>query len=143
MKEPRFAEFIRSAERIFGRRKPGDASEGWPGGDELGLNEDNVVEFATHDYETFATWFDHSGNAEVLAVITNVHPSKDFTEFIDEVQETLPAELEIENPECEIGTPICVAFTLRVGVPTSGDDVELRLRQLRKLADFVAQEVAA
>lgn len=143
MKEPRFAELIRSAERIFGRRKIGDASEGWPGGDELGLNEDNVVEFATPDYETFATWFDNSGNAEVLAVIANVHPSRDFTDFIDEVQESLPAELEIENPECEIGTPICVAFCLSAGSPASGDGVDLRLRQLRKVADFVAREVAA
>ena len=61
----------------------------------------------------------------------------------DEAQESLPADLEIDNPECEIGTPICVAFTVRGGAPTSGDDVDLRLRQLRKLADFVAQEVAA
>ena len=143
MRDPRFTSLIRSAERVFGRCNSGDASEGWPGGDELGLNEDNVVEFSTHDYETFATWFDDSGNAEVLTVITNVHPSKDFSDFIDETQESLPADLEIDHPECEIGTPICVAFTVRSGAPTSGDDVDLRLRQLRKLADFVAQEVAA
>ncbi|MGA1331926.1 MAG: hypothetical protein ACO31D_02095 [Ilumatobacteraceae bacterium] len=143
MKDPRFADLIRSAERVFGCHKRGDASEGWPGGDELGLHEDNVVEFATREYETFATWFDERGNGEVLAVITNVHPVKDFTDFIDEVQEKLPADLEIENPECEVGTPICVAFTLRADAPTSGDSVNLRLRQLRKIADFVAQEVAA
>ena len=72
MKEPRFAELIRSAERIFGRRKVGDASEGWPGGDELGLNEDNVVEFATPDYETFATWFDTSALPELSNHVANV-----------------------------------------------------------------------
>lgn len=143
MKDPRFTDLIRSAERVFGRRKSGDASAGWPGGDELGLSDDNLVEFPTGDYETFATWFDGSGKAEVLAVITNVDPNKDFTDLIDEVQESLPSELEIENPECELGTPICVAFCVGSDAPVTGDDFNLRLRQLRRVADFVAQEVAA
>jgi hypothetical protein len=79
----------------------------------------------------------------VLAVITNVDPNKDFTDLIDEVQGSLPSELEIENPERELGTPICVAYCVGSASPVTGDDVNLRLRQLRRVADFVAQEVAA
>ena len=110
MRDPRFASLIRSAERVFGRCNAGDASEGWPGGDELGLNEDNVVEFSTHDYETFATWFDDSGNAEVLTVITNVHPVKDFTNFIDEVQEKVTTGQALAEPleRCGFFPPLLI-----------------------------------
>jgi hypothetical protein len=142
MMHERFATLVHSVEAVFAPRIPGDASANWPDPIDAGLHEDNIVEFSTSEYETFARWFDEHGDIEVLVVITNVHPTKDFSDFIEEVSDTLPDDLEIDNPACEIGTPICVAYTWYSDDSSSSGEIEHKLRQLRALAEFVAQEVA-
>lgn len=141
MSNTHFARLVRLAEGVFGRRKPGDASRGWPDGGLLGLNKDNIVEFPTRDYETFARWFEHNDDLELLVVIINVHPTTNFEDFMDEVQLALPNGFEIENPEREVGTPICLAYTMRAGQVPLDDQLELSLHQLRAVADHVASKV--
>lgn len=142
-----FERLVRAAEPVFGRRKPGDASRGWPDREDAELHAGNLAEFPTTNYETFARWFEDADEYEVLVVISNVHPSKDFSEFIEETNEALPYQFEIEAPDPGAGKPICVAYMPGPENETDDADQDIRdildlgLRQLRAIADHVADHV--
>jgi hypothetical protein len=141
MMNERFIQVVDAVESIFAPRSPSDATTHWPDRVELGIHDDNLVEFSTRDYEMFAKWFDDHGDIEVLIVITNVHPTVDFSDFIAELSETLADDFEVDNPACEVGTPICVSFNLYSDDAASKTDIESRLRSLRSIADLVVREV--
>lgn len=140
--EAPFQQLLRIAEPFFGHRRPGDISQDWPDAEEVGVNSENLAEFKSPRYETFARWFDDCNVVELLVVISNVHPTKNFADYLATLEDSLPSDLEVDNPEFEIGTPICVALNYSVDHAVDDEFVATKCAQLAAFAEEIAAAIA-
>ena len=80
---------------------------------------------------------------ELLAVITAVDPTTDFTELARRVGTALPDNFEIEVSEPELGSPVLLALVLRGGETLDAEYVEREVASFLQLASQLLDAVSA
>lgn len=80
---------------------------------------------------------------ELLAVITAVDPTTDFTELARRVGTALPDNFEIEVSEPELGSPVLLALVLRGGENLDAEYVEREVASFLQLASQLLDAVSA
>lgn len=135
-----FTQLVNIVTRKLGEQIPLEERGEWPIDDGEPFEPEDTAEWLRKGQQLFVHAFDSEG-FEMLAVIVNVHPERDFNELIDQLTEVLPLEVEIEVSG-EAGSPILVATSYDRWSVIDEEKLAYDFELLLEVADRLALKVA-
>ena len=138
-----FEQLVRATDGQIGPHIPAHQRDEWPKAELCGVTFDNTIEWAWDGNQAFARWFEEDDTMELLVVVTSVDPFIDFTEALDRVGETLPANMEVEVSEPEPGSPVMIALTFAGFIDISDDELAAEVEEFFEVAALITAKVSA
>ena len=138
-----FDQLVRVTDRQIGPHIPAHQRDEWPEAELYGVTFDNTIEWAWDGNQAFARWFEEDDTMELLVVVTSVDPFIDFTEALDRVGETLPANMEVEVSEPEPGSPVMIALTFAGFIDISDEELAAEVEEFFEVAALITAKVSA
>ncbi|MFM8015909.1 MAG: hypothetical protein ACKPCO_07525 [Actinomycetota bacterium] len=136
-----FDQLVRATDGQIGPHIPAHQRDEWPEAELYGVTFDNTIEWAWDGNQAFARWFEEDDTMELLVVVTSVDPFIDFTEALDRVGETLPANMEVEVSEPEPGSPVMIALTFAGFIDISDEDLAAEVEEFFEVAALITAKV--
>lgn len=138
-----FEQLVRATDGQIGPHIPAHQRDEWPEAELYGVTFDNTIEWAWDGNQAFARWFEEDDTMELLVVVTSVDPFIDFTEALDRVGETLPANMEVEVSEPEPGSPVMIALTFEGFIDISDEELAAEVEEFFEVAALITAKVSA
>jgi len=138
-----FEQLVRATDGQIGPHIPAHQRDEWPEAELYGVTFDNTIEWAWDGNQAFARWFEEDDTMELLVVVTSVDPFIDFTEALDRVGETLPANMEVEVSEPEPGSPVMIALTFAGFIDISDEELAAEVEEFFEVAALITAKVSA
>jgi len=138
-----FEQLVRATDGQIGPHIPAHQRDQWPEAELYGVTFDNTIEWAWDGNQAFARWFEEDDTMELLVVVTSVDPFIDFTEALDRVGETLPANMEVEVSEPEPGSPVMIALTFAGFIDISDEELAAEVEEFFEVAALITAKVSA
>ena len=138
-----FDQLVRATDGQIGPHIPAHQRDEWPEGELYGVTFDNTIEWAWDGNQAFARWFEEDDTMELLVVVTSVDPFIDFTEALNRVGETLPANMEVEVSEPEPGSPVMIALTVAGFIDISDEELAAEVEEFFEVAALITAKVSA
>ncbi|MFM8969649.1 MAG: hypothetical protein ACKOI3_05370 [Actinomycetota bacterium] len=138
-----FEQLVRATDGQIGPHIPAHQRDEWPEAELYGVTFDNTIEWAWDGNQAFARWFEEDDTMELLVVVTQVDPFVDFTEALDRVGATLPANMEVEVSEPEPGSPVMIALTFAGFIDISDEELAAEVEEFFEVAALITAKVSA